>query len=200
MKTILISAVILSLSVSLAGCMDGRNETHIKEAKTDSIVREIAAGEKSETQVKGEPQQTDKSDEEAVANLVEDFGKKLQMVSLLAPKDSVSESMQENYGSFISPMLLTKWQDDPQKAPGRMLSSPWPDRIEISSVKKLAADAYEVKGEIIEITSVEKVSGGAAAKRGISLMVKKIDNRWLIDTVTLGDYEEDDFIACKNPQ
>jgi len=200
MKKILISAVILSLSVSLAGCMDGRRETQIKEGKSNSMVRELVAGEKSGAQVKDEPKQTDKSDEDAVANLVEDFGKNLQKVSLLAPKDLVSESMQENYGTFVSPALLAEWRDDPQKAPGRMFSSPWPDRIEIGSVKKLAADAYEVKGEIIEITSVEKVSGGAAAKQAVSLVVKKINNRWLIDAVTLGDYKKDVFIACKNPQ
>ncbi|GEM_PF-5256855 len=51
-----------------------------------------------------------------------------------------------------------------------MLSSPWPDRIEIQSIKKLPEQGYEVRGEIIEITSEEKVKGGFAAKQPITLV------------------------------
>jgi len=79
-------------------------------------------------------------------------------------------------------------------------SSPWPERIDILSIKPLSEDAYEVKGEIIEITSVEKVNGGIAAKRSITLVAKKIGNRWLIDAATLGPYGEANSIVYKNTQ
>ncbi|MHB8280613.1 MAG: hypothetical protein ACYDIA_23660 [Candidatus Humimicrobiaceae bacterium] len=98
--------------------------------------------------------------------------------------------MQENYGNLVSQALIKEWINDPPNAPGRLTSSPWPDRIEILSTEKLSEDTYEVKGEIIEITSVEKMSGGVAAKRPITLALKKIENSWLIDDVTLGAYEE----------
>ena len=133
--------------------------------------------------------QAQQKDQEEVRGLVESFGKKLQMVSLQAPVDVVNKSMQDNYAQFVSPALLAKWESNPQAAPGRMVSSPWPDRIEISSITKSVENTYEVKGEIIEITSVEKESGGAAAKRPITLVVKRVDNRWLIDDVTLGAWE-----------
>lgn len=133
-------------------------------------------------------------------SLVENFGQKLQTVSLQAPTDIVSESMQENYGDYVSPTLLAKWQSDPQNAPGRMLSSPWPDRIESLTIEKISEDTCEVKGEIIEITSVEKVSGGVAAKRPITLVVKKMENRWLINDITLGAYEETDSIVYENTE
>lgn len=178
MRKILLFVLILLLSASLFGCMNGRNEAQVKE----------------------EPQQTDEIDQKAVASSVESFGKKLQTVSLQAPKDIVGKSLQDNYGSFVSPTLLTKWQSDPQNAPGRMLSSPWPDRIEILAIEKLSEDRYEVKGKIIEITSVEKVSGGVAAKRTITLVIKKFENRWLIDAVTLGAYEETDSFVYENTQ
>ncbi|WP_082789099.1 S-layer homology domain-containing protein [Desulfolucanica intricata] len=139
-------------------------------------------------------------DKVSVESLVEDFGRKLQAVSLQAPVDIVSKSMEENYGDFVSPELLAKWQNNPQNAPGRILSSPWPDRIEILSLDKLSGDAYEVKGEIIEITSTEKVRGGVAAKLPITLEVKNIDNRWIIDDVTLGVYQETDSIVYRNSQ
>lgn len=79
--------------------------------------------------------------------------------------------MQENYGDYVSPALLAKWLNDPLNAPGRLTSSPWPDRIEILSIEPLSEYAYEVEGEIIEITSVEKASGGVAAKRPITFVV-----------------------------
>jgi hypothetical protein len=90
----------------------------------------------------------------------------------------------------VTSELIEKWIRDPMNAPGRLTSSPWPDRIEILAIDKLAEDRYEVKGEVIEVTSTEKTEDGIAAKRPITLAVRKIDGRWLIDDVKLGDYEE----------
>jgi hypothetical protein len=123
-------------------------------------------------------------EEIAIKSLVEAFGKMLQRVSLLAPKAKVIQSIQENYSAYVSPTLLEKWKNRPQSAPGRMVSSPWPDRIEVLSITKRSKNEYEVKGQIIEITSMEKVGGGYSSKKGITLEVKKIRNHWLIDAVT----------------
>ncbi|MGQ9824382.1 MAG: hypothetical protein ACUVSK_05195, partial [Desulfotomaculales bacterium] len=76
----------------------------------------------------------------AVTALVEDFGGRLQAVSLLAPKEAVQKSIRENYGDLVMPALLAWWLENPAGAPGRELSSPWPDRIEIRSVTKAAGD------------------------------------------------------------
>jgi hypothetical protein len=84
---------------------------------------------------------------------------------------------------------LEVWVNEPQKAPGRYTSSPWPDRIEVTSAKKITDGFYEVQGEIIEITSVEKTNGGAAAKQPVTLAVRKIDNSWLIDDVKVKGYQ-----------
>lgn len=178
MKKPFLFALILLLGVSFSGCINRGNEA----------------------QPKDKLQQTDEGDEAAVASLVEDFGSKLQKVSLQAPRDIVKKSMQENYGDFVSPALLAERINDPSNAPGRLTSSPWPDRIEILSIEPLSEYAYEVEGEIIEITSVEKASGGVAAKRPITLVVKKIENRWLIDAATLGAYEETNSIVYRNTQ
>lgn len=171
MKKVLILLIVLSMSVSLFACANRAQETIAK---------------------------TNLNDNKEVANLVENFGKKLQLVSLLAPKDILIKSMQENYGNFVTLELLSKWESDPLNAPGRLVSSPWPDRIDIQSVKQISKDSYEVKGEIIEITSVEQKSGGIAAKRPITLTVKKIDDRFLITDVTLGAYEDSSAIIYKN--
>lgn len=182
-KTFLIPLILL-LSISLFGCVYGENKGQ----------------QKNEVLPKENPQQSTTSDMATIASLVEGFGSKLQTFSLQAPKSVVKKNMQDNYSDFVSPTLLAKWQSDPQNAPGRMLSSPWPDRIEISSIEKISENAYKVKGEIIEITSTEKVNGGTAAKRPITLAVKKIGNRWLIDAATLGAYEETNSIVYRNTE
>lgn len=153
----------------------------------------------NEPQPPQQTQKTGKNDENAVRNLVEEFGKKLQMVSLMATPELVSQSLKENYSHFISPALLAKWQKEPQSAPGRMVSSPWPDRIEITSMEKASKILYKVTGTIIEVTSTEKGNGGFTAKRPVILMVKRIEERWLIDGVMLGAYEIQP-VAYKNLQ
>ena len=169
MKKILLLVLSL-LSISLFGFINGESQSQL--AKVD--------------QLKGEQQQTDEIAEGIVTQLVKDFGNNLQKVSLLAQKELVKKSMEEHYRDFVSSTILAKWINDPLNAPGRLTSSPWPDRIEILSVKKLAEDAYEVKGEIIEISSTEQLKDDIAAKRPITLLVKNINNRWLITDVTLG--------------
>src|SRR5512144_2402018 len=102
-------------------------------------------------------------DEEAeVRNLVEGFGQRLKLVSLLAP--SATQDLQKQYSEFVSPTLLETWMKDVPTAPGRMVSSPWPDRIEITTLAREAANKYVVDGFVVEITSVEVVNGGAANK------------------------------------
>ncbi len=176
-------AVILLLSISLFGCTSGRNKTQPNEEPPQQ-----------------HQQPSSESDMEVVAGLVKDFGSKLQAVSLQAPNEIVNKSMQENYSNLISPALLAKWQSDPLNAPGRMVSSPWPDRIKILTINKTSEKAYEVKGEIIEITSTGKVNGGIAAKRPITLVVENVENHWLINNAMIGDYESADSTVYKNTQ
>ena len=107
-------------------------------------------------------------DKTNVENLVKNFGDRLKMVSLLALEDLVKDSLKESYGEFVSPTLIEKWQSDPANAPGRVTSSPWPERIDILSVNKLSESEYVVYGSIIEMTSVEMTQGGIAAKRPIT--------------------------------
>ena len=69
------------------------------------------------------------SSEAAVRHLVTEFGSRLKNVSLLATEDTVKNSIRENYGDLVSPALLGKWHNDVNQAPGRVTSSPWPERM-----------------------------------------------------------------------
>lgn len=141
-----------------------------------------------------------KSDQAAVEDLVKAFGTKLKMVSLLAPPDIVGKSMRDNYSPYVSPPLLAQWMRDPLHAPGRLTSSPWPDSIRIQGTRKLSRDAYEVWGEIVEMTSAGKPGGNAAAGQPITLTIRRFGHRWLIDAVTLGKYETAAAVVYTNPR
>lgn len=177
MRKTLVLTLVLLLSISVAGC----------------TTAQINMGETS----KNQGQEIQNNDEDTVNSLVEAFGKKLQMVSLLAPEDVLEQSMQENYGDYVSHTLLEQWLKDPINAPGRLTSSPWPDRIEIISTEKISEEAYEVKGEIIEIASA---NDEAVAKRPITLVAEKIDGKWLINNAQVGEYEDANSVVYKNTQ
>lgn len=136
--------------------------------------------------------------ESEITTTVEGFGSALKQVSLLAPEELVKQSLKEYYGQYVTSSLLEKWMEDPVNAPGRVVSSPWPDRIEIDRIKEIKTDQYEVTGKIIEITSTESGSNDAAAKRNVTLTVIKADNAWLIDDVQLGEYEQPEAVSFIN--
>lgn len=173
MKKLNLIILVLILSLSLFGCSKG----HIPNP----------------------PAQNEQQEKHTVETVVIDFGQKLQMVSLLAPADQVRESMQDNYANLITPALLDQWQNAPQTAPGRQVSSPWPDRINVLSTEK-ADSRYTVNGEIIYVTSVEKANGGVASKQSINLGLGKYDNNWLIESVTLGPRIEEGMILYQNSE
>jgi len=137
----------------------------------------------------GMPQTTPREEsreEREIRALVEAFGRTLKNVSLLAP--DAAASIEANYGPFVSRELLERWKQDPQSAPGRTVSSPWPDRIQIQNIAKTGRGQYVVEGLILEVTSEDLEQGGAAAKRAITLSVRKENCRWVIWDVVLGEY------------
>ena len=117
-------------------------------------------------------------EEAEIRALVDNFGKRLQLVSLLAP--TAAQDLQNQYAEFVSPTLLDAWVSDVSTAPGRMVSSPWPDRIEITGLSREAPDRYVVDGFVIEMTSMEIASGEAANKIPVQLVAEKVEGRWLI--------------------
>jgi len=123
-------------------------------------------------------------EEETVGYLVESFGKCFQEVSLQSP--NAAQAIRKQYAGFVTPELLKTWENYPSRAPGRVVSSPWPDHIEITALVKGGVDKYTVNGFVIEVTSVELANGGAAARIPVRIVVEKQMGRWLIS-----EYAED---------
>lgn len=162
-SSVLIGAIVLLILLGLAYYYSQMN-------------RNQAGTEQQQTQ------DTTAQDEQSVRNVVEDFGRALKNVNLLA--SDVSSQMDSNYGNLVTQDLLNSWKDDPRVAPGRLTSSPWPDRIEISTINRMTNDSYRVDGKIIEVTSSDS-QGRPANTRNISLIVNRYDTKWLISDVNM---------------
>jgi hypothetical protein len=126
----------------------------------------------------------------AVRATVKEFGAALKSVSLQAPPATIPPLMDEHYGRFVTPELLAMWKANPETAPGRMVSSPWPDRIEVAFVNEVNEMEYNVEGNIIEVTSDSALRGEIAAVQPVELTLKKINNEWRIADLEKGAYSK----------
>lgn len=118
--------------------------------------------------------------ERAVRRIVTLFGSRMQTVSLLAPDSIAASRLQEAYGTLVTPDLLSDWMARPMVAPGRRVSSPWPDRIEVTSVTPSGTDEYLVTGSLIFESSAGE-SAQRVASRPVRLHVRRGGSgRWRI--------------------
>lgn len=105
------------------------------------------------------------------------FGQHLSDVSLLAP--DAASTIQMVYGRYVTSDLLKSWQSNPQSAPGKTASSPWPDHIVIDSITP-QGQSYIVNGKIILMTSDTALHGGTAGAIPVVIQLVKQNGRWLI--------------------
>ncbi len=125
-------------------------------------------------------------EEVAVRMVVENLGKVLKNVPLSGSRDLAALAMQENYAGYLSADLLTRWKSNPIKALGRLTSSPWPERIEITRVERRAGTRFVVFGEIVLMTSKELAEGGEAGRIKAELFVDNVGgDSWVVSDVSV---------------
>lgn len=124
------------------------------------------------------PTSVKSSDESAVRQLVEQFGKTLQAVNLQSP--TATQQIQTSYAPFVDAQLLQQWATNLQTAPGRTVSSPWSDRIVVTSITQNSLTEYFVAGKEIFVTSMEIGTDKAASQTFVTIVVKKQANGWKI--------------------
>lgn len=112
------------------------------------------------------------TDGESARATVTAFGKQLQKVSLLAP--DASSTIASVYAPYVTPALLASWESNVAHAPGRQVSSPWPDQIQITNVAQ-QGNGYVVTGGIVLMTS-----DGLAGVIPVVIQVVPQDGKWLI--------------------
>lgn len=109
-----------------------------------------------------------------ITTLVTNFGNYEKSISLQADPELLKSDIQQNYGTFVTDTLLQQWRADPTHAPGRLTSSPWPDRIEIDSITPQGA-GYSVSGHIVMMSST-----GKAGEVPVVMIVLNKDGEWRI--------------------
>jgi len=116
----------------------------------------------------------------AIENVVTNFGGTMQLVSTDAPTSTAARAIWDNYRGLVSPSLLSTWMGDPSLAPGRPVSSPWPDHIDITSVERVGTTTYAVAGNVILLASDNVAHGGIAGKNAVTAMVGIEGGNWVI--------------------
>lgn len=116
----------------------------------------------------------------AVENVVTNFGGVMQLVSVNTSKTLASQAISDNYRDLVSPALLAAWMDDPANAPGRTVSSPWPDHIGITSITAINTTTYMVTGDVIELTNNNVAHGGVADEYAVTTTVAIVDGNWML--------------------
>ncbi|HET6568777.1 MAG TPA: hypothetical protein VFG50_12495 [Rhodothermales bacterium] len=163
---------IVLLAAGMAACTQPETETPEGTDTPNPPVGADTAYDQSATT----GQQTSGNDEQEVRQAVEVFGERLKMVSVLAPDSILVRDVREQYGPLVTPELLAEWTANPNDAPGREVSSPWPERIEVTSLEKQPDGEYRVLGQVVYVTSAEQTSGGASSKENVVILVKQGDD------------------------
>ncbi|HET8581309.1 MAG TPA: hypothetical protein VFL98_02475 [Candidatus Paceibacterota bacterium] len=124
----------------------------------------------------GPQQGTDQS--AAASTAVTQFGDQLQKVSLLAP--DATSTMASAYGPYVTPALLAQWEASTSSAPGKTVSSPWPDHIEVAGSTQQSDGSYLITGDIVLMTST-----GNAGTIPFSAIVTNANGTWLISDFSM---------------
>ena len=117
------------------------------------------------------------SQKAAASSTVAAFGQTLQQVSIMAP--DASSTIASAYAPYVDPTLLAQWEADPTSAPGRVVSSPWPDHIQINSISPQGA-GYVVDGDLVFMTSDNTEHGGNAGTAPVVILLENENGSWMI--------------------
>jgi hypothetical protein len=118
-------------------------------------------------------------------DVVREFGLLLQNVPIAASREIASEAIRRHYSGLVDPQLLAAWAASPATAPGRRVSSPWPQRIEVTSSSPDDAETI-VRGEIVEMTST-----GESGRVPVTIRLRRNDSSWLITAFESRETEDD---------
>lgn len=120
----------------------------------------------------------------SASEVVAEFGRRLKLVSTAAPRDVSVRTLREHYAGLVAPELLDEWAARPELAPGRRVSSPWPDRIEVRSASQSGSEA-DIEADLVEATST-----GDARRIPVQIELRDDDGRWVITRYEVLDPEQ----------
>lgn len=111
------------------------------------------------------------------------FGARLRHVPLLAPDAVRNAALEKAYGGLVSAELLAAWQKGAATAPGRSVSSPWPDHLAIRRILLLSATEARVEADVVYRTSADPTAGDAQ-RQPVVLLLERRNGAWYIVSYT----------------
>ncbi len=163
-STRLLSVVVAALSCSLLSCNGRGEQTAVREPATQTVRADDSTAAPPRSPEQRTPQQ-----------VVEEFGKRMKQVSTSASSEIAARALREHYEGLVDSELLQIWIANPATAPGRQVSSPWPDRIEVESSSRTPADEVVVTGALVEATS-----SGETRRIPIQVRLRRSGASWVI--------------------
>lgn len=115
--------------------------------------------------------------QDQVVRAAELFGDQLKSAMLLVPEEQLKEQIDQLYAPYVSNELIGKWKEQLELTPGRELSSPWPERLDVLSITKLNDETYKLHGQIVEVAGGEVVG-----TNDVNLLMKIETDQWKIDS------------------
>jgi hypothetical protein len=131
-------------------------------------------------------QQLSETDVNAIYQVVGEFGARLKDVVITTSDQDMMTAVDVNLKQLVTDRLYQVFVQDKARIPGRYVSSPWPERIEINSVQMLDSGSCTLHGNQVLMTSDNVAHGGNAGEEPITLTLKKVNGTWLIDDVAGG--------------
>lgn len=125
---------------------------------------------------------TSQTTKELVATTVTSFGDHLKNVPLSADEPILTDAIKKEYTPFVTDTLLSSWLQNPESAPGRPTSSPWPQNLEIQSIEKESDTSYKVLGKVIWVTSADLTGNTTPQSQAVTLSVIYTAGSWRIDS------------------
>jgi hypothetical protein len=122
----------------------------------------------------------DAPNRQAARAVVNAFGKHLRLVATLAPRAIAAAAIDQAYTDLVAPELLAAWKAHPETAPGKHVSSPSPERIDIGAIRAKGRQIFEVTGKVILLTAQERRDGGVFQANPVTITVARQHGKWLI--------------------
>ena len=126
------------------------------------------------------------ADINAIYQVVGEFGARLKDVVITTSDQNVITAVDFNLKQLITDRPYQVFVQDKIRIPGRYVSSPWPERIEINSIQMLDSGSYTVNGSQVVMTDDTVAHSGNAGETPITLTLRKVNGIWLVDDVIGG--------------
>jgi hypothetical protein len=132
--------------------------------------------------------------EQVVTDLTHQIGEDMQKISLLGPKDTVESDIERYYKPIVTPELYAIWKTDINLVPGRVTSSPYPQKIDITRTEKMSKTKYRIFGTVVEVANGAGDTTEVAGTYPITITYSYLNGKWLISELEKGPYaaEEQD--------